>query len=59
MGGEGAESEAIYGLYLIFKIILYKQFRKNYSNFLNCLILEDGFDRLSRNVGNKLSLYAA
>jgi len=57
VGGEGAESEAIYGLYLIFKIILYKQFRKNYSNFLNCLILEDGFDRLSRNVGNKLPIY--
>jgi len=25
----------------------------------NCLTLEDGMDRLSRNVGNKLPIYAA
>jgi len=25
----------------------------------NCLTFEDGTDRLSRNVGNKLSIYAA
>jgi hypothetical protein len=27
--------------------------------FLDCLALEDGTDRLSRNVGNKLPIYAA
>jgi hypothetical protein len=29
------------------------------EEFLDCLILEDGIDRLSQNVSNKLPLYAA
>ena len=29
------------------------------QDFLDCLILEDGTDRLSRNVGTQLTLYAA
>jgi len=30
-----------------------------YKNYLDCLILENGKDRLSRNMGNKQPIYAA